>query len=199
MCYAQALLQSKEENISKNEESHITGSLLEIKEKIEDNSLEEEYMDEAQKQSIMDLYQIANKLKIKNNDQRMQQLIYNFQLIKNQANPIFILLGNGYMTNNSELVMELQVPAILFNFGLILLYLGPLIAILVYAIHIGIKNWKKIDEEFILVFFGCAMAFALSTFSGYTFFNASTMMIIIVLHNILLNKCKQIKEEGEAK
>ena len=68
--------------------SHITGSLLEMKEKIDNNTMEDSYMNEAQKQSIIDLYEVANKWKIKNNDQRMQQLIYNIALIKNKKNPI---------------------------------------------------------------------------------------------------------------
>ena len=181
---------------SKNEESHITGNLLEIKNKIEDNVLEEGYMNESQKESIMDLYQIANRLEIKNNDQRMQQFIYNFQLVKNQGNIFLILFGNGYMANFRELVMEMEVPAILFNFGVFgfLLYLGPLLAILIYSLYIGIKNWRKLDGEFILTFLGCGMAFVLSTLSGYIFFNSSAMMIIIVLHTILVNKCRKIKE-----
>lgn len=191
-------LQEIEKNIfdaSKNSESHITGSLLEIKEKIENNTLEEGYMNEAQKKSIIDLYQIANKIGIKNNDQRMQQLIYNFQLIKNQKEPVLLIFGNGYMANYRELVMEMEVPAILFNFGIVgfLLYLGPIFAILLYAICISVKNWKKIDGEIILIFLGCLMVFALATLSGYTFFNSSTMIIIIVLYSILLNKSRKIE------
>ena len=53
-----------------------------MKEKIDNNTMEDSYMNEAQKQSIIDLYEVANKWKIKNNDQRMQQLIYNIALIK---------------------------------------------------------------------------------------------------------------------
>ena len=67
---------------SNNQTSHITGSLLEIKENIDNATLEEGYMNEEQKKSIIDLYDTANRLKIKNNDQRMQQLIYHVALIK---------------------------------------------------------------------------------------------------------------------
>ena len=181
-------------DISKNEKSHITGDLLKIKEEIDNNTLKEGYMDEAQKQSIIDLYQIANRLEIKNNDQRMQQLIYNVQLVKNQSNAILIMFGNGYMANYRELVMEMEVPAILFNFGIFgfLLYLGPFIYILIYAVYVGIKHWKNLNGDFILAFLGCGMAFALSTLSGYTFFNSSTMMIIIVLHTILYDSESKI-------
>lgn len=39
-------------------------------------------MNEAQKKSVLELYDIANKWGISNNDQRMQQLIYNALLVK---------------------------------------------------------------------------------------------------------------------
>ena len=193
-------LQDIEQNIvdeSKNEQSHITGSLLEIKEKIEDGTLEEGYMNEAQKKSIMDLYDIANRWNVKNNDQRMQQLIYNVVLVKNQANPLLILFGNGYMANYRELVFEMEVPAILINFGLIgfVLYLGPFIASLCYGLYKGIKKFKKFDAEYTRLFLGCGFAFALSFFSGYTFFSPSTAMMIVVLNTLLLNKVNNNKEE----
>ena len=175
------------------ENSHITGSLLEIKEKIEDGTIKEGYMSEAQKKSILELYDIANKLEVKNNDQRMQQLIYNIVLVKNQKNPLLILFGNGYMANFRELVFEMELMAILINFGIVgfVLYLGPFIAILILGLYRGIKNRKQVDDEYVFLLFGCAFAFAISLFSGYTFFNSSTMMIIIVLHTILLTKGKK--------
>ena len=174
---------------TKQENSHITGSLLEIKEKIESGNIEENYMSEAQKQSIIDLYNIANKLKVKNNDQRTQQLIYNLVLIKNQKNPVLILFGNGYMANYRELVFEMEFIALLLNFGLIgfILYLGPFLAIFVFAIYRCVKNRKEIDSKYVFSIFGLALAFALSLFSGYTFFNSSTMMIIIVLSTLLMD------------
>ncbi len=193
-------LQDIEQNIvdeSKNEQSHITGSLLEIKEKIENDMLEDGYMNEAERKSIMDLYNRANELNVKNNDQRTQQLIYNIALIKNQANPIFILFGNGYMNNYRELVFEMEVPAILMNFGIIgfILYLGPFIGVLIYGLINWIKKIKKYDGEFTRLFLGCGFAFALSFFSGYTFFSSSTAIMIIVLSTLLLNRTNNHKEE----
>lgn len=174
--------------------SHITGSLLEIKEKIEDGTIEEDYMSEEQKESIIELYNIANELKVKNNDQRMQQLIYNLVLAKNQKSPLLILFGNGYMANYRELVFEMEVLAILINFGLVgfALYLGPFVAILILGLFKGIKNRKQIDDEYVFLLFGAAFAFALSLFSGYTFFNSSTMMIIIVLNTVLCSKINML-------
>lgn len=180
---------------STNQEAHITGDLMEIKEKIDNNQIENTYMNEAQKKSILELYDIANKLEISNNDQRMQQLIYNALLVKNQANPLLIIFGNGYMNQYRELVLEMDIPAFLFNFGVLgfLLYLGPFLAIFVYGIYFGIRKIKKIDAEYIMYTLGIGMAFAISVFSGYVFFNMSTVTFIAVICALLVNKIFTIK------
>ena len=180
-----------------NEASHITGSLLEIKEKIDNNTLEDGYMNNEQKESILDLYNIANKLEVKNNDQRAQQLIYNTVLVKNQKNPVYLLIGNGYLVNFRELVLEMEIPAFLFNFGIIgfILYFVPFLVIFIYGIYKGFKNIKKIDENYLMILIGCGFVFAVSFFAGYTFFNSSNMMIIVVLNTLLINKINQLKEE----
>ena len=150
-------------------------------------------MDEAQKQSILDLYNTANTINIANNDQRMQQLIYNIDLIKNQKNVWLIIFGNGYMANFRELIMEMEIPAFLFNFGIIgfCLYFMPFLLVFIYGLYIGIKNIRKIDDEYIMLVLGSGFTFAISLFSGYTFFNSSSMMIIIVIYTLLINKiCK---------
>ncbi len=187
---------------STNQEAHITGSLMEIKEKIDNGQIEDSYMNEAQKKSILELYDIANKWGISNNDQRMQQLIYNAVLVKNQANPLLIIFGNGYMNQYRELVLEMDIPAFLFNFGILgfLLYFGPFLAIFVYGIYFGIRKIKKIDVEYIMYVLGIGLAFAISVFSGYVFFNMSTTIVIAVICALLINKiCSIKKETREAK
>lgn len=178
-----------------NQEAHITGSLMEIKEKIDNGQIEDTYMNEAQKKSLLELYDIANKLEITNNDQRMQQLIYNALLVKNQANPLLTIFGNGYMNQYRELVLEMDIPAFLFNFGILgfLLYFGPFLAIFVYGIYFGIRKIKKIDAEYIMYTLGIGMAFAISVFSGYVFFNMSTVTFIAVICALLVNKIFTIK------
>lgn len=133
--------------------SHITGDLLDIKNKIDNNQLENGYMSQSQKESILDLYNIANSLNVSNNDQRMQQLIYNISLVKNQKNIWLILFGNGYMANFRELVLEMEIPAFLFNFGLVgfTLYFVPFLSIFIYGIYFAFKYRKKIDDEFIML------------------------------------------------
>ncbi|MBQ3415079.1 MAG: O-antigen ligase family protein [Clostridia bacterium] len=183
---------------SLNGNAHITGDLLDIKNKIDKNELEEGYMGEAEKQSILDLYNIANKMNITNNDYRMQQLIYNFVLVKNQKNLSLILFGNGYNANFYELVFEMEIPAFLCNFGILgfCLYFVPFLSIFVYGMWIGIKNIKKIDDEYIMLELGSGFTFALSFFSGYTFFNSSTMIIIVVINALLINKIYNLKKEN---
>lgn len=189
-------LQEIEGNIidqTTNAQSHISGSLLEIKEKIEKNELEEGYLSEAGKKSILELYDFANKHNIVNNDMRTQQLIYNLLLVKNQANPLLILFGNGYMANYRELVMEMEIPAFLFNFGLIgfILYFVPFLAIFLQALSFGIRNRKNVDTEYVMLLAGMFFSFALAFLSGYTFFNSSTMMFIVVISVLLQNKQKE--------
>ncbi len=194
-------LQVIEKNIvdtTSQQESHVTGSILEIKENIEDDLLEEGYMGEAEKKSILDLYDIANKMNIKNNDQRMQQLIYNIMLVKNQHNPIYLLLGNGHVANFSELVLEMEIPAFLLDFGIVgfALYFMPFAILFVYGACFIIKNRKDVDVEGGMYLLGSGFTFVLSLFAGYTFFNASSMMMIIVLNTLLMNKINFMKKRN---
>lgn len=182
---------------SNNEEAHLTGSLIEIKDKIDNKQIDEKYMNEVQQKSVLELYDIANKLQISNNDQRMQQLLYNAILVKNQANPLLILFGNGYMNQFRELVLEMDIPAFLFNFGIIglFLYFVPFLSIFIYALYWAIKRYKIIDEQYIMYLLGLGLSFALSVFSGYVFFNMSTDSIIIVICVLLLNEVEEVKKE----
>ena len=175
---------------STSQEAHITGSLMEIKEKIDNNQIEDTYMNEAQKKSILELYDIANKWGISNNDQRMQQLIYNAVLVKNQKSPLLIIFGNGYMNQYRELILEMDIPAFLFNFGILglLLYFGPFFAIFIYGLYFGIRKIRFIDTEYIMYLLGIGLAFAISVFSGYVFFNMSTTTVIAVICTLLINK-----------
>ena len=179
------------------ENAHITGSTLKIKEHIEKNEIKPGYMSEAQKESILDLYNIANRLQIKNNDQRMQQLIYNIALIKNQKNIFMILFGNGYVANFSELVLEMELASMLFNFGIVgfLLYMGPFLAIFFVGFYYGIKYKKQIDSEYAFLWSGSAMSFALSLLSGYTFFSSSSMIMIVSINTMLFVKIRKLKNK----
>ena len=176
-------------------ESNISGSLLKIKNRIENNEITETELSIPAQQSILDLYNYAKEHKVTNNDMRRQQTLYNIFLVKNQANPALILFGNGYMVNYRELVLEVEMLALLTNFGLLgfTIYVGPLLTIFVYAIIFGLKNRKKIDSEYLMLLGGILLSFALSTLSGYTFFNSSSMMIVVTLGALIVNKIYKIK------
>ena len=192
-------LQNMESTIideSTGKTSHLTGDLTEIRNKIISNNLEENFMTENQQQSILDLYNIAEKYNIKNTDVRIQQLIYHFMLVKNQKNIILILFGNGYLVNTNELVWEMEFPAILINFGILgfYLYMIPFIINIIKGGILIIKEFRKIDTECIMLFFTIVLSFALSTLSGYTFFNSSSMIIIIIANVLFRNKIESMKE-----
>lgn len=175
--------------------ANITGDLTNIKNKIINNDLEKGFMTDEQQKSVLDLYDIAKKYNISNTSIRIQQLIYHVMLIKNQKNIVFILIGNGYLINTNELVWEMEFPAILLNFGIIgfILYMMPILRILLKSIIIFVKNIKKVDTEFIMLILTVILSFVLSTLSGYTFFNSSSMMIIVVVNILLKIKTQNIK------
>lgn len=197
-------LQNMENTIideSTGEVSHLTGDLTVIRNKIVSGNLEENFMSKEQQQSVLDLYDIANKWKISNTNSRVQQLIYHVMLVKNQKNILLILFGNGYLINTNELVWEMEFPAFLFNFGLagFVLYMIPFLLILKEAVVIFVKKFKSIDTEFIMLLSAVILSFILSTLSGYTFFNSSSMIIIIVANILLKNKIKDLKGEKNCK
>jgi len=177
------------------EKIHITGDLYKIKQQIENETLEQDYMSEEQKQAVISLNEIATKYNLSTENMRILQLIYNTELINNQSNLIYRLFGNGYVSQYREMILEMELIAILINFGLLgfILYLMPFISIYGYSVYKGIRNIKKIDVEYIMLIAGGGLAFALSLLSGYIFFNASTTMIIIMINVLLMNRAKEMK------
>jgi O-antigen ligase len=106
-----------------------------------------------------------------------------------------ILFGNGYLINTNELVWEMEFPAFAFNFGLIgfTLFMLPFIINLIRCVKVYVKNIKKVDTEVIMLLSSIILSFVLSTLSGYTFFNSSSMIIIIASNVLINNKVKTIK------
>ena len=176
--------------------SHVTGDILKFKEQIENNLMEENFASNEVKKSIIELYNTANKLSLNLTNRRSQQLIYNFYLFKNQANIFYILFGNGFLNNYGELILEMEIPAFLFNFGFVglTLYFIPFLVLFIYYCYIGIKNIKKIDSEFIFLISGLFLSFVLSFLVGQLFFNSSAMIIITCINVLLFNKCNILKK-----
>lgn len=178
--------------------SHVTGDILNFKEQIEQGNVDEKYISKPMQDSILELYNYANNHNISGTDRRTQQLVFNTYLVKNQSNIFYILFGNGFLNNYGELILEMEIPAFIYNFGLIgfILYFVPFFALFIYYIYIGIKNIKKIDFEYILLASGILLSFALSFLLGQLFFNSSAMIIITCMNVLLYNKCTNLKENN---
>ena len=184
-----------EETLSKR---YVTGDILDIYKKINNNEMPENYMSEAEKNAIIDLCEFAEKHNISNVNLRKQQFIYNMFLIKEQKNIFLILFGNGYKNQTGELVMEMEVPALLCNFGIVglLLYLGPIASMFVINFYKAIKNLQNIQIDKVMYIAGSGLAILLSTVSGYVFFNFSSMTMAIILTILLINKKDNTQSES---
>ena len=184
-----------EETLSKR---YVTGDILDIYKKINNNEMPENYMSEAEKNAIIDLCEFAEKHNISNVNLRKQQFIYNMFLIKEQKNIFLILFGNGYKNQTGELVMEMEVPALLCNFGMVglVLYLGPIVSMLVINFYKAIKNLQNIQIDKVMYIAGSGLAILLSTVSGYVFFNFSSMTMAIILTILLINKKDNTQSES---
>lgn len=193
-------LQNRESEIYDDmigQNSHVTGDILSLVKQIKSGTLDENYMSEDMQKTIMDLYNTANEKQIPYTNMRTLQFIYHSTLVKNQNSIPMLLFGNGYMTHFYEMIFEMEVPAFLYNFGVIgfFLYFMPFLAIAVYGAYTVIKHIKEVSVEFVMVVAGLWLAIIISFLSGYTFFNSSTMMIIIVLTTLLINGIKDLEYE----
>lgn len=176
-------------DVNTMEVGHTTGDTGVIVNQIRNNTIPEGYISEAQKQAYLDMYEYANKHEILSTDSRKQQLIYQVSLIKNQKNIFYILFGNGYLANYGEMTLEMEILAILFNFGIVgfILYLLPFIILLFRFIFKIIKNKKYNIDNMMLVFSVC-LAFVLSFLAGYVFFSVSCVLMIICILVLLLKE-----------
>ena len=177
--------------------SHVTGDILKFKEKIETEDVSEDYISKPMQKSILELYNYANNHNINSTDRRTQQLVFNYYLVKNQSNIFSILFGNGFLNNYGELILEMEIPAFLFNFGIIgfILYFIPFLVLFIYYCYYGIKNIKKINSEYVFLLSGILLSFILSFMLGQLFFNSTVMIIITCINILLFNKCHEINNK----
>ncbi len=182
-------------DVDTGKETHVSGDLLNIKKQIDKGIITEEYLSKPMQKAITRLYDYAESSNISNNDMRRQQFVYNMYLAQEQKSIPLMLFGNGYKAQFRELVLEMEVPAFIFNFGLIgfAIYFVPFLSITLYGVYYALRDLSKIDGEYIMYMGGSTLAIALSLLSGYTFFNSSSMVIVIVVNVLLLNKIKEEK------
>ena len=166
------------------EVGHMTGDMLDIKNSILDGTLDDGFMSEAQQNAVLKLNEYTTIHNIAGNNTRLQQLMYNYYLVLEQKSILGILFGNGFEANFREMVMENELASLLFNFGIFgfLLYAGPFLAILIYAIINVIKSLKKkLDTSYLMTISALGLLIILSYLSGYIFFNSSLIAIISVV------------------
>lgn len=191
------LEQNKITNIDEEtqETRYVTGDILNLYKQIKNETLPENYLSEEEKRAIIQLYELAEKIKLSNVNLRAQQFIYNTYLVKEQKSLSLILFGNGYKNQTGELVMEMEVPALFYNFGLLgfILYFGPFLTLFLYGLYKAYQNRKNIKIDFVLYLTGAGLAIALSTLSGYVYFNVSSMTMTILLNFLIVSEsfCKR--------
>lgn len=180
-------------DINTGEIGHTTVDTSTVVYQIKNNTLNEGYLSEAQKRAYLELYRIANEKKFRATDRRRQEFVYQYNLIKEQKNIWYILFGNGYLASYGELTLEIELFAILFNFGIIgfICYIGPFILTMIVAMKRIIKK-KKINSEIIMNVFGFLLAMGLSCFMGAVFFSVSGVLLIICIISMLLKEGEEL-------
>lgn len=175
---------------------HVTSSIADLKYNIDNNTYDSSYISNAEINALNHLYTYANKHKISCTNRRLQELMYNIYLVKYQKSFINIIFGNGLLNNFSELILEIELPAFILNFGILgfTLYLLPFIIIFIYAFYSACKNKKLIDNEFLMLLSGLLFAFASTCFTGVTFFNTSSATLVTLICILLINKIQTRKE-----
>jgi hypothetical protein len=176
-------------DINTNKGGHTTGDISTYVYRIKNNELDKDFMKKPQEKALLSTYEFCNKHKVKATNLREQQLIYNLYLIKYQKNIFYILFGNGYVINHGELCLEMELFAILFNFGLIgfVLFALPFIYILIKGIINIFKKYKTIDIEYFMMVFALGLALLLSFLAGYVLFS-TTCNLIMALSGVLILK-----------
>lgn len=174
---------------------HVTSDISDIYYNMNNNLLPDEFMSESEEKALDSLYSFANKHEISCTNRRIQELMYNIYLVKYQKNILSIIFGNGLLNNYAELVLEIELPAFILNFGIIgfVLYFVPFLIAFIYALYNGLKYRKNLDSEYLLLLCGLLFAFCSTCFTGVTFFNTSSATFVTLIIVLLINKIKKYK------
>ena len=136
------------------------------------------------------------KGKIHPSDTRSKQFAYS--LYKFNASDIqYKLLGIGFLNQESSLALERDFYMAIFNFGIIgfILFLAIPILTFIKTIKFVIKNFKKIDLEFCMLFMGIGIFFSISMYAGYTYIYTNFSIFLATLLTLLLLKMNILSKE----
>lgn len=176
--------------------AHLTGDTNQIVVSIKKKTYEKGSISETQKKALLKLYDMASKYNIASHDQRSQQFLYHTAFYLEQHDPVLYLFGNGYQSHHREMTLEMEVPALFFNFGIIgfILYLGPFIILDIQGIIFCFQNRKRVTIGYAMSLCACLLAFILSFLTGYVYFYVPSMMIAVCSHILLLQEKKNMME-----
>lgn len=183
---------------------YVTTDIENLHERIISNEVTPNEMTDKQKQAVKDLYQEAEEKNIDANDNRSQQMIYHRNLYRSEHDFFQYIFGNGFQTPSGELVLEQEIDALIFNFGILgfILYMGPIIYIIIFSLIIEIlsfrgkkffKNVQEMGSNTIMYTFLLVFAVGLMFKIGYTLFNISDSTLIATLMILVYNKVYEIK------
>lgn len=113
-----------------------------------------------------------------------------------------IIFGNSNTKKQGEVVLEKELLAFWYNYGIIgtILFVLPIVIILIRSIIFGLKNILIIDSEYLMYNFIILFALILSYLMGYVLFNITSgiiLSVIIALLNYKINTLKVSKIKNE--
>jgi len=183
-------------DVNTGEVSHVTGDTMMHVKDIKDNVMSDKYLSKERQKALLSMYNKCNEMELNLSDRRTQQLIYNFYKAKYEHNISYLTFGNGYVNDYGEMILEMEVPALLFNFGILgfLLYLGPILYYLVQKIKELKNNKRLLDVNNLLMIFGLLLALGLATFAGYVLFSTTCALIMISIICLIDTKKVTLKK-----
>ena len=172
-----------------NEETHLTGDLTNFVVQIKNDNLDISLSDE-QINALLKTYDKANEIELPNSNRRLQQLIYQHYLYHEEFSVETFLFGTGYLNNYPELTLEMELPAFLYNFGVIglILYLGPFIFIIIKGIITFIKKRGIVSINYLMYFICIILSLFLSCLTGYVYFYVSSMLVVLMLYILFISE-----------
>lgn len=165
---------------------HTTGDTATLVLKIKNLEITEDYMDKNRQKAYLEMYRLANKYEIKATNLRLQQLIYQIELFKVQKDIKLLLLGNGYLNHYGEMILEMDILAFFFNFGILgfILYFIPFLYLFIKGCKEIIKN-KNLNIEKGMSLGGCLLVFGLASMAGYVFYAPACVLVFSCLLSFL--------------
>ena len=170
-------------DINTGEISHVTIDTTYHVKDIKENVMSDKYLSHERQQALVSMYNKCNKIKLNFNNRKMQQLIYNSYKIKYEHNISYLLFGNGYLNDYNEMILEMEIPALALNFGILglIFYLGPILFFLYSKTRMIIKNNRLFDLENMMLISGVTIALIIATLSGFIIVNTTCTLIITSL------------------